>query len=482
MSSDSPSWPDGATGYADPEDDTGPIGPVAISALLVLLVLAPLMRGGNRNVALIALEGAALVFLAALASRAAGLLRRPSTRELLLAFLTLSPLWLAVVYLLPLPGSLWSAAEGRALYQDLLAGAGITAGQWRPLSLVPDATAVSLFAGIPLLAAFLAGYTARVDQLKAMLRVLVFVAFAQIIMGMLQMAGGGQSSLNFGASPGRVYGTFANPNHFANFIAMAMAAYTWLAWLRLSEARRSQVARGPHAFGRMVAVWGAGALLLVVGVLMSHSRGAALAGLPAAMAALALALTVGARLRSWHTTFLILAGALAAGVALVGFDVVVARFAVDRMVADAPFRTIQSATTLEGAWAFWPWGSGWGTYYEVYPRFQPASLVGTADHAHHDYAQMLFEGGLFAMLLMLAFTGLAIARAVELTRLAMRQRRLRREQMACAICGIGLLGFLLHSLVEFNMHIPANAIVAALLAGVYLRPLPSTDAQEPADD
>jgi hypothetical protein len=33
------------------------------------------------------------------------------------------------------------------------------------------------------------------------------------------------------------------------------------------------------------------------------------------------------------------------------------------------------------------------------------------------------------------------------------------------------LGFLAHSLVEFNMHIPANAILASLLAGVFLRPL-----------
>ena len=49
--------------------------------------------------------------------------------------------------------------------------------------------------------------------------------------------------------------------------------------------------------------------------------------------------------------------------------------------------------------------------------------------------------------------------------------------MASALCGLGLLGLLLHSLVEFNMHIPANAILGALLAGVYLRPLAAKDAQ-----
>src|SRR5690606_26220652 len=57
-------------GLADTHEDTGPIGPVALSALLALLVLSPLMRGGNRHVALIVLEAVALAFLAAMAAGA----------------------------------------------------------------------------------------------------------------------------------------------------------------------------------------------------------------------------------------------------------------------------------------------------------------------------------------------------------------------------------------------------------------------------
>src|SRR5690606_6995713 len=110
-------------------------------------------------------------------------------------------------------------------------------------------------------------------------------------------------------------------------------------------------------------------------------------------------------------------------------------------------------------------------YYWVYPRFQPAQLVGTANHAHQDYAQLLFEGGLAAVLLMAAFTWLFAARGATLVRAVLRRRRLRRGEMVAAICGLGLLGFLLHSLLEFNMHIPANAILASLLAGAFLRPL-----------
>ncbi|QJW83701.1 hypothetical protein HK414_05570 [Ramlibacter terrae] len=135
-----------------------------------------------------------------------------------------------------------------------------------------------------------------------------------------------------------------------------------------------------------------------------------------------------------------------------------------------------------GAAELLPFGSGWGTYFEVYPRYQPGTLIGTAHYAHQDYAQMLFEGGVFGALLIAAFGWLALQRAALLVRMAFKDRRLSREAMAAAICGIGLLGFPVHCPAEFNMHIPANAIAAALLAGVYLRPLSVTGRKEAADD
>jgi hypothetical protein len=40
-----------------------------------------------------------------------------------------------------------------------------------------------------------------------------------------------------------------------------------------------------------------------------------------------------------------------------------------------------------------------------------------------------------------------------------------------ASCGLGLLAVLLHSWVDFNLRIPANAMLAAFLLGAFLRPL-----------
>ncbi|HEY0822588.1 MAG TPA: O-antigen ligase family protein, partial [Ramlibacter sp.] len=196
-----------------------------------------------------------------------------------------------------------------------------------------------------------------------------------------------------------------------------------------------------------------------------------LAGLPAAMCAFAVAASAASQSRQWRTTLVAAGIALGLAMAVVGFDSVVTRFQMKGMVSDASFRTLLATTTLQGAAEFWPLGAGWGTYAAVYPRFQPFAVDGFAGHAHHDYAELLFDGGIFAVLLMAAFGWLAVSRAVQLVRTGLRRRRLRSVEMASAICGLGLLGFLLHSFVEFNMHIPANAIAASLLAGAFLRPL-----------
>lgn len=466
----------------DAPADTGPMGPVAICAFLFLLVTSPLMRGGNRQVALIVLEAAALVTLAALLARPGRLFPRIGWQQALILFLAASPLWIALVHLAPIPSGAWDALAGRGDYGPLMAAAGIPPSGWRAVSLAPDATRVALFAGIPLVAAFLCGYAANNDQARLLLRVLVAMAFFQILLGLLQAAGGGRSALNFGAFGARPFGTFANPNHFANYIAMALAAFIWLAWLRLARTRESHQVRRGHSRGRTLAVWAAGAVVLVVGILMSRSRGASFAGIPAAVLTVLVVLSMGTRFRSWRTFGLMALAAIGVGIALVGYELLATRFDLDQMALDAPKRTVQAATTLQGAWTFWPWGAGWGSYYEVYPRFQPAELVGTADYAHQDYAQLLFEGGIFAVLLMLAFAALAVQRAVMLVRLGRRNGRLRRDEMLSACCGMGLLGFLMHSFVEFNMHIPANAIVASLLAGIFLRPPVQREAEDPADD
>ena len=94
--------------------------------------------------------------------------------------------WTALVQLTPLPASLWAALPGRELYVQALAVAQAPAAAFRPLSLVPDATWVSVLAGIPLTAVFLLAHTCTPRQLTVLARALVVFALAQAVLGLLQ--------------------------------------------------------------------------------------------------------------------------------------------------------------------------------------------------------------------------------------------------------------------------------------------------------
>jgi len=458
----------------------GPCGPVALFGGLFLLLASPLMRGGNRYLALIPLEFLGLLILAALWARFSLDARDPEVEQVahqpLLGALLLFPLLLALVQLTPLPASWWAQLPAHAVYAETLGDIGAPVAAWRPLSVSPDATAASLLAAIPVAAAFLLGYLAARGQLRLLLRMVVAVAFAEVALGLLQISGGQYSPLFFGVMTyGPPVGTFANRNHFANYIAMALAAYVWLAHEAAHDRRRRTGAprrQGSFNSHHATAMWVAGGLVLVLGILMSRSRGAAAFGLPMAVLGLgASALRINGWSRGWRFAAPVALLLVLVAAALIGFDFAFSRISGEQLASSAAFRTALARTSLDGALAFWPWGSGWGTYDLAYQRFQPASIAVYANHAHQDYVEMLFEGGILFVLLAGTFLWLAIHRAVHLAKLALSDRTLDRESMASALCGLGLLALLLHSLVEFNMRIPANAILGALLAGVYLRPL-----------
>lgn len=452
---------------------TGLLSPVALFAGALLLTCAPVMRGGNRYAALIVLELLALVVLVLFAFKSAttpavtAAIARRRPFLLLLA----SPLLLALVFLTPLPPELWSRLPGHAEIVRAMQDAGVDNATWRGASVSPSATAASLLAGLPLLACLLLGFLASIDQLRVLMRVVVCVAFAQVVLALLQVAGGETSPFYFGVLTfGAPVGTFANRNHFANYLAMALVALVWLAYESWRDSRQKE--DSTFTGRQRTVVWVCCGLFLIVGILVSRSRGGALFGLPfAVLALMAISLRIKGWSRGWRIAVPLSLTVFVLSIALVGYELVLSRLTTEQLASSADFRGRLAETTFEGAMAFFPLGSGWGTFDLAYPRFQPASLPGFATQAHMDYVQMLFEGGIFFVVFAIAFIALAAKRAYLLARRAWLDRTLNRECMAAALAGLGLMALLLHSTVEFNMRIPANAMLGALLCGVFLRPL-----------
>ncbi|HEY0906910.1 MAG TPA: O-antigen ligase family protein [Methylophilus sp.] len=467
---------------------TGLIGPVAFCAGLVLLSVSPLFRGGNRQVVMIGLEAMGLLILVALAFGAAfptfiaTTKRRASSNALCAGLswlewcLLASPIVLGLIYLTPIPIEWWMETGGRSIYDTALASVGVAASSIRPLSLNPEATWTSLLAGLPLVAAYLLGRLCSPAQLRLVCKILVASAFFQVAVGVLQLAAGGESLLYFdGGYPDSAIGTFANRSHFANYLAMILPLYAWLAFATDAFDQSSRVPYKNHQSirGRSILVgrllWVVGGFIIVLGILASRSRGAALTGLPMGLLAVMVVASVRSGQTGWRFGALLIAFMCAATVALLGVDFLTSRFQSGQFGQAASFRTVLASSTLVGAMEFWPWGAGWGAYESVYPRFQPALVGGYVEHAHHDYVQVLFDGGIFGVALLALWGCLFAWGAYCLVRSFRSSGAADPNTMLSLACGLALMGVMLHAIAEFSMHIPANAIVAALLAGIYLR-------------
>lgn len=454
---------------------TGLLGPVSFYAVAALLALSPLVRGGNRSFALVPLELLALAALAPLAVRLRpDDLKHGPLRALLL--LAAAPLALGVVQLLPvLPTSLWLHLPGRGEYGPVIDLAG-GATDWRALSVAPRATAAALLAGLPLAAALLAGHFATLDQLRALFKIVVAVALLQAVLAAMQL-GGDKGFLMFGAHSGAPVGTFGNRNHYGSYMAMALGCWMWLAWGQRRDDTAGANLLVPFAWDRN-GVKIALALVLVLALVVSRSRAAVLVGVAAALIALALARALRrdpGPLARWVSGGIF--AAATAVVLVIAADAFTQRLVAEDLGEAAGFRAELARTSLQAAAAFFPFGSGWGTYDLVYPRFQPEIVAKFVNHAHMDFIEMLVEGGIFFLALASLFAWLAARRARVLWRIFAHGHRASQDAVCSAFCGAALLVPLLHSLVEFNLRIPALAIVASLLAGSYLRPLPGAPAR-----
>jgi O-antigen ligase len=110
-----------------------------------------------------------------------------------------------------------------------------------------------------------------------------------------------------------------------------------------------------------------------------------------------------------------------------------------------------------------PWaGTGLGTLAAVYPRYESYYDGMIVEHAHNDYLELLADTGLVGGLCGLAFVVLLFQQGLANLRSA--EGRLGRA--SCAGSMAACAGLLMHSLVDFNLHIPSNALIFVLLASV----------------
>lgn len=448
------------------------------AGVIVLLTFAALFLGGVRPLPLAALEIAAVALLVdlflteqrtatgskGLASGSSGLLEslsRPA--RLYLAMLLILPL----VQLLPMPMGLWSELPGRGFYADAIrqSANGAAGFDWRAVSLVPSATESAWLALLPPLSIFLVTIRFGQERLLALVLVFLGIATAEALLGLIQYGSALKSD--------SAVGTYANRNHLAGLLEMALPV--GLALLAATAGHRH--ARGYYApRKRIFRQWLAGftverinrtavliavSLAILLGLIFSRSR----AGLGLGMLGILLCTLMFSYRLGGHNAYGLTGTFIAIGVglaSLIGLAPVWSRFAYSDPFEDGRWKIFDA--TIRAIGEFFPLGSGAGTFVEVLHRFHPADFPGvTINRAHNDYLEWLLEFGLFAAI----FVAFGLVLYLRQWGKVWKRGEWTPFRFAQAGSGISLFLMMLHSLVDYNLRTPANAVFLAFLAGVF---------------
>lgn len=116
-----------------------------------------------------------------------------------------------------------------------------------------------------------------------------------------------------------------------------------------------------------------------------------------------------------------------------------------------------------------PWvGGGLGTFPILHAIYKSRPTDALYMEAHNDYLQILAETGVVGGALLFLFGLLAIG-------IALRAINRERDASLLAVRAgalTGCLGILIHSLTDFNLQIPSNALLFFILVGVATMPTP----------
>jgi O-antigen ligase len=323
--------------------------------------------------------------------------------------------------------------------------------------------------GLNLLAAyaillFLATQVFRTsDQWRSFVWFVMIFGFLMAVFGILQQVTFNGKlywfrEMRYGGIP---FGPYVNRNHFAGFIELVVPVA--LVPLILGKVRKER--------WYLVTIF---ALLPIGALFLSASRGGVVSfGVEVGVLVLMMLLR---RTGGQH----VLAGGLVLLLAFLlvswlGVKQVLDRFSsLQSLEVTSGKRASMRQDTwrifLDHRWA----GTGLGTLQTVFPAYETNYDGKIVNHAHNDYLEGLAETGIAGGLCGAVFLGILFF-------VSLRQLLQRDKPFAAALHLSGLVacsGFLVHSLVDFNLHIPANALLFLLMAHLAtgeVTPSPSAD-------
>jgi len=361
------------------------------------------------------------------------------------------------------------------------AGAWASGKSWKTISLSP---CLSRYELVKYIFIFLFGYLVMAyvrgkKRIETFVLVLILCGVFQAFYGLIEFFGGthgifGWKNIYYSDS---TTGTFINRNHFAGFLAML---FPLSVGYLLTKAQFFSMKKGLSFKERVLwfsqerlqksVIAGMASVLIGLGIFFSRSRMGITAFL-LSTAAMVLILAAPGKGREEKSTrgrrfgriirFVLLVVVFAA--VLIGIKPVIERFSWSAL--ESEIRPVLFRNTVDMIESYPLFGTGLGTFVYAYPGFEKAHIPQVVDHAHNDYLEIAAEsgivGGLSLAVFAFGFFGWLLVRWLG-----------RRDYFVKGVvlgCLMGVLAILLHSLIDFNLHITANAVYFVALYALAFR-------------
>ena len=298
------------------------------------------------------------------------------------------------------------------------------------------------------------------SRVRLLITVLVFCGLAQALYGSLMTLSGleygflAQKRWHLGVATG----TFWSRNHLAGYLEMCLALGTGLMIASLQERNERtwrqwlrdilQLLLSAKVRLRIYLV------IMVIALVLTRSR----MGNTAFFASLLISGAIGLALsrHAPRSTVIFLASVLILDMFIVG-----AWFGIDKVAERIQQTSVEAESRDEVSdytliyWRDYPWtGSGLGSYYASFPKYQGEKVREFQRHAHNDYLQFGAQAGMIGV----ALLGITVLTSLAAAIFAQARRRDPLMRGISFGATMGIIALLIHSAVDLNLQIPANAV------------------------
>jgi O-antigen ligase len=293
------------------------------------------------------------------------------------------------------------------------------------------------------------------NDLRILTWFLILLGFCVALEGIVQQfTGGGKiygfRELQVGGEP---FGPYVNRNHFAGL--MELLVPVGLSFLAFRGVRRD-----------LVPLVGLFTLVPVGAIFLAASRGGLITfGFELAVLAIIYVTRQSGKMRLGPAIAFVLV--VASLIAWLGVGRVLERFSTKGPgEVTVNRRWTMTKATLHVFLAHPITGTGLGTLVVSFPRYDTDYDGKLVDHAHDDYAEFLAELGLPGAVCGIAFLILLIQASIRALQTNQGHFSVAYHVAALVAC----VGMLFHSFVDFNLHIPSNALLFLIQAGLLVTP------------